>query len=243
MLTTLTDSVLSVIFPSSCAACGAGVESHADGSACADCWAGTRILSDANALCEKCGSPLFDRRSGGSRTCGECREQHYDKAFSVGVYEMALAAAVVSLKKDPRVPARLAGEIAAAFGRRPELSVTRVVAVPLSKKRHNERGFNQAAVIGKIVGGILGLGTDGSSVERSSHTQMHRGSMDRKAREASVQKAFKVIRPKLIAGENILLVDDVFTTGSTVSACARVLKDAGAEGVTVFTLARATMRF
>jgi predicted amidophosphoribosyltransferase len=63
--------------------------------------------------------------------------------------------------------------------------------------------------------------------------------MDKKARELTVRNAFEVVRPKLINGKNIVLVDDVFTSGATASYCAKVLKKNGASRVNVFTLARA----
>jgi predicted amidophosphoribosyltransferase len=65
--------------------------------------------------------------------------------------------------------------------------------------------------------------------------------MDQRARELTVQHAFEVVRPKLIDGRNLVLVDDVLTSGATASACAKVLKKNGASRVTVFTLARAVM--
>jgi ComF family protein len=243
MFTILTDSVLSVIFPNKCAACGLGIESHADGTACADCWAATRIFDGPEGLCEKCGALLSDRPVGVYQLCGDCATHHYDRAFAIGIYEKALSAAVVSLKKDPHISARLRDAIVCAFSLRPVVPFISIIPIPLSKKRIHERGHNQAAAIAKIVSDRLGCAVDEYSVERTTHTPMHRGLMDRKSREASVKKAFKVVRPKLITGQNVLLVDDVFTTGSTVSSCAAALKEAGAEDVTVFTLARAVKRF
>jgi predicted amidophosphoribosyltransferase len=66
--------------------------------------------------------------------------------------------------------------------------------------------------------------------------------MDRKARETTVKNAFEVCRPRLIEGKSVLLVDDIFTSGATVSNCANVLKKSGAASVEVFTLARAEIR-
>ena len=68
---------------------------------------------------------------------------------------------------------------------------------------------------------------------------MHRAAMDNKARELSVKDAFEVMRPKLVEGEKILLIDDVFTSGATVSNCAKILKENGAKQVCVLTVARA----
>jgi predicted amidophosphoribosyltransferase len=66
--------------------------------------------------------------------------------------------------------------------------------------------------------------------------------MDRKAREKTVENAFTVARPKMIVGKDVLLTDDVFTSGATASACAQFLRSHGARSVIVFTIARAPFR-
>jgi predicted amidophosphoribosyltransferase len=63
--------------------------------------------------------------------------------------------------------------------------------------------------------------------------------MDARSRRETVEGAFRVARPRLVKGERVLLIDDVFTTGATASACARALREAGAEEVFVLTAARA----
>jgi len=76
------------------------------------------------------------------------------------------------------------------------------------------------------------------ALARAQRTGRHRAGMDARARHESVEDAFAVMHPRAIAGEYILLMDDVFTTGATVSACSRVLFEAGAEQVLVLTVAR-----
>ena len=110
--------------------------------------------------------------------------------------------------------------------------------VPLHPDREKQRGFNQAAVLAKAVSELLRLPLDEHALARREHTGRHRAGMDARARAESVENAFVVLQPRTIAGEHILLVDDVFTTGATASACARVLRDAGAEEVLVLTIAR-----
>src|SRR5437868_6595213 len=83
------------------------------------------------------------------------------------------------------------------------------------------------------------LPLDEWSLARVTHTAQHRAGMDARARQETVEAAFEVVRPRLIADERVLLIDDVFTTGATVAACAHVLKEAGAEEVFVLTVARA----
>jgi ComF family protein len=118
-------------------------------------------------------------------------------------------------------------------------NVSLIVPVPLSKRRKIERGFNQAEVIAEALAHGTGTNIDVNSLGRIQHSPIHRIGMDRKARDLSVKDAFKVVRPKLVYGQNVLIVDDVFTTGATVSYCAKTLKKSGARSVNVLTLARA----
>jgi ComF family protein len=111
--------------------------------------------------------------------------------------------------------------------------------VPLHPERQRERGFNQAVVLAHALAQRSGLPLDERSLVRTIHTAQHRAGMDARARRETVATAFKVVRPRLFAGEHVLLVDDVFTTGATVSACAHMIKDAGAQTVYVLTVARA----
>jgi ComF family protein len=111
--------------------------------------------------------------------------------------------------------------------------------VPLHAKRLRARGFNQAALIARLISKERRLPLDEVSLVRFSGTEKYRAGMDAKGRRESVTGAFAVRHPKLVLNENVLLVDDVFTTGATVSACAEALIAAGARQVFVLTLARA----
>ncbi len=101
-----------------------------------------------------------------------------------------------------------------------------------------ERGFNQASVLANILAKETKIELDEKSLVRIKHTPIHRAGMDQKGREMSVEKAFEVKREKMVKGKNILLVDDVFTSGATTSMCAKILKKKGADKVFVFTIAR-----
>jgi len=116
-----------------------------------------------------------------------------------------------------------------------------VVPVPLSKKRRFERGHNQADIIGQTIAAYSDLLFVTNGLQRTDHSPMHRIGMDKKAREATVKNSFVVKAPRLIDGKDVVLVDDVFTSGSTASYCAKVLKKNGAGSVKVITLARAVM--
>lgn len=229
----LYDAVLTLAYPQVCVICGASVEQRRFGIACEKCWKETRIFTDDEEICWKCGAP-------GPR-CGRCEEMAFTVARAVGVYSSALRESVLMLKKQPHVPKHVEGLLAAAVVRMPLNSSTRVVPVPLHPKRLKTRGFNQASIVAEVVSKAVVLPLDEVSLVRVSTTEKYRAGLDRKGRRDTVAGAFAVSHPRLVEGENILLVDDVFTTGATVSACAEVLITAGATHVNVLTVARASL--
>ena len=240
----LYDATLALVYPLKCAACGgASVEARRDAPACAACWHATTTFAGEELCCWKCGAAA----RGGDLSpekrievrCRRCDELAFTAARAVGKYEGALRAVVLTLKHEPYVSARLGQLLYAVQGRPPLRAATRIVPVPLHAERERERGFNQATLLAHALATLSGLPLDERSVVRTIHTTRHRAGMDARARRETVESAFQVERPRLIAGERILLVDDVFTTGATVSACARALKESGAEEVFVLTVARA----
>jgi ComF family protein len=239
----LCDATLALLYPLRCAACEtASVESRADAPACAACWEATTIFSGAETLCWKCGvraDASVAAEKWENVRCRRCDAEHFDAARSVGIYEGALRASVLTLKREPHVATRLARWLCATQRRPPLDAATRIVPVPLHRERERQRGFNQAAVLARAIATRTRLPLDELSVVRVEHTARHRAGMDSRARRETVEDAFKVVRPRLVAGERVLLVDDVLTTGATVSACARALKEAGALDVFVLTVARA----
>ena len=199
------------------------------------------MFTEADTLCWKCG--LFteaavtrDRRQ--SIRCGKCDDTAFDIARACGFYEGALRASILELKREPHVASRLVRLIFTAQRREPLNSANLIIPVPLHPEREGERGFNQALLLARELARLSGLALDEHSVVRRVHTERHRAGMDAKARRQSVSEAFAVRHPKLVTGQRVLLVDDVLTTGATVSACAAALKEAGAEEVSVMTLAR-----
>lgn len=171
--------------------------------------------------------------------CRRCDAEEFTAARACGLYEGALRAALLGLKREPYVPARLAALLRGAAVRAPLDAATLVMPVPLHPSRERERGFNQAALLALAVSKGTGTRLDEWSLARVLHSERHRAGMDARARRESVADSFAVARPRLVAGERVLLVDDVFTTGATASACARVLLAAGASEVYVLTAARA----
>jgi len=241
----LYDSALALVYPQACAVCGGSVESRCDGVACAGCWKATRLFADDDTLCWKCGAFTRARVSEDRRKsirCGQCDEESFTAARACGFYEGALRASVLELKREPHVAARLAGLMLAAQQRAPINSADLIIPVPLHPGREHERGFNQASLLARSLARLSKLPLDEDSLVRRVQTRRHRAGMDSRARRESVADAFAVRHPEAIAAKRVLLIDDVFTTGATVSACAAVLKNAGAEEVFVLTVARPQAR-
>jgi ComF family protein len=240
----LYDAALSLIYPQECAVCGSSVESRADGVACAACWQKTRTFGEENLICWKCGvlaAGAVPEEKRGEVRCRRCDAEPFTAARACGAYEGALRASVLFLKHEPHVATRLARLLFETARREPLSSVTRIVPVPLHPERLRERGFNQAAMLGHALAERTRLPLDEWSLVRIVHTERHRAGMDSRARRETVEDAFQVRRTRLVEGERILLIDDVFTTGATVSACASALKEAGAQDVFVLTVARASV--
>ena len=237
------DALLAVAYPQSCAICGGSVESRKFGVACEACWTRTRVFDGTEILCWKCGflhdlDELPVSVSAEEVRCRRCEMQEFNAARAVGPYEGALRESVLQLKRQPHVAPQLEALLIGAAKREPSSLSTRIIPVPLHPKRQRARGFNQAAIIAEVLSKGLRLPLDEVSLVRITSTEKYRAGLDAKGRRDTVAGAFEVRHPKLISNENVLLVDDVFTTGATVSACAAALLTAGARNVFVLTISR-----
>ena len=240
-LTLFYDALLTLSYPQNCAICRRSVEQRRFGVVCEACWSATRILSGAETICWKCG--LFADEVSPARldevSCRRCETQSFTAARSVGPYEDALRASVLELKRQPHTSAHLEKLLLNAASREPLKLCNRIIPVPLHFKRLRARGFNQASILAQALSRGLQLPLDEVSLMRVSSTEKYRAGLDAKGRQDTVAGAFEVCHPRLIANEDILLVDDVFTTGATVSSCAEALLASGAKTVFVLTIARA----
>lgn len=237
----LYDAALALVYPQACAICGGSVESRLDGVACRQCWLETHWFSPSDVVCWKCGvlAPVStDVKVREQVRCRRCDESSFAAARACGLYEGALRASIIALKLKPYVSEKLiCGMIEVAL--RPPLDrTTLILPVPLHPDREKERGFNQAALLAAGLAERLRLPLGENVLARTAHTERHRAGMDALARRRSVERAFVVSKSRAVAGESIMLIDDVYTTGATVSACADALLAAGAKEVLVLTLAR-----
>ena len=229
------DSLLTLTYPQVCAICASSVEQRKFGVACETCWGATRIFAEDETICWKCGALAITD----VKRCGRCDAHAFTAARAVGLYEGALRESVLLLKRQPYLSQHVEAVLASAARRAPVNASARIVPVPLHPERLKSRSFNQASIMAQSLSKSLRLPVDEVSLVRVSGSEKYRAGLDAKGRQDTVAGAFEVRHPRLVEGEDILLIDDVFTTGATVSACAQTLFAAGAGTVFVLTLARA----
>jgi ComF family protein len=235
-------SVLSdVIMPPVCLACRARIEQH--DALCASCWREVDFIRPP--ICDRLGIPLpFDIGAPSISAAAAADPPPYDRARAVAAYTGAMQTLVHALKFQDRHDVRLLfGRWLTEAGRDIIAGAGTVVPVPLARSRLLKRRFNQAAILAREVARLGGLDYEPMALQRTRATASQIG-LSRAARQRNVAGAFSVAPrwQKRIQGRNVLLIDDVITTGSTVGACARALKKAGAARVDVLALAIVTDR-
>jgi ComF family protein len=238
------DAVVSVLFPAPCRICQATLSTASRVPVCRECLEALGPL--AGPLCQSCGRPLGAPFGGGSSAvlCHACRRGKYgfDLARSYGPYTDRMVRAVTLLKYHAVTP--LADWFAArleelAAGEPALVEADLVVPVPLDRGRRRERGYNQAELIARGLARRLRKPLEPSLLVRSK-PRPEKLKLSRHERWETVRGAYHAAEGAQIDKASILLVDDVFTTGATLDACARALRAQGARRVLAATVARVT---
>ena len=231
--------LLSVLLAPSCAACGVLLEHPTRGPVCEACW--RSILPLTPPLCDRCGDPLPSWRdiSIPLATCARCRRgaQDVDRGRAIGGYDGALRAIIHALKYEGRRSlARPLAELMRSRGAEMLRGADCVVPVPLHWSRRRQRGFNQASDLARH------LGLPAVRLLRRTRPTATQTGLSAGRRHGNVRGAFALGRGldgrERLEGLIVVLVDDVSTTGATLNACARVLKQAGVREVRALTAAR-----
>jgi len=235
-LTKLGTHLADFLWPPQCLSCRAPVSDPR--SLCGDCWSAVTFLEPP--LCQTCGRPFdFDV---GESVCAACMADPpaYEAARAVMKYDDVARSLTLGLKHGDRqegVPAFARWLMRA--GRDVIGAADVIVPVPLHRRRLFARRFNQAALMARSLGKATGIAGMPDALVRRRATPSQ-GGLGRKGRVRNVQGAFALHpdRGEAVKDRSVLLIDDVFTTGATVEACARTLLRGGAGRVFVLTLAR-----
>lgn len=236
MLHALRTLVIDTIFPPRCLACPA--QTDAAHGLCPACWADTHFI--AGTTCTKCGVPLLGD-AGAEDICESCRRHPpaWDGGAAPLIYGGAARRMVLALKHGDRLDmvGPLAGWMARA-GRDLLAEADMIAPVPLHWRRLVRRRYNQSAELARRIGRLSGRPVVVDLLLRQRATAPQDGG--RCARAANQAGAFGV-NPRHVSGlhgKRVLVVDDVLTSGATLSACADCLRGAGAARVDVLALAR-----
>ena len=220
--------------------CDAVLAHHEHLPFCGACYAKIHFIH--SSLCPCCGIP-FAGDDGGRHLCNDCivSKSVYVAARAVGRYETTLPEAIHRFKCNGRTHiSEILGKLVAEFAY-PTFNIgeySLIMPVPLHPKRLRERGFNQSVILAREVARRVHIPLDSMALKRHVYTEP-RISLGRKERETNVHGVFPIADSGKVKGERIILVDDVYTSGSTVKECVRVLMKNRAERVVVLTLARA----
>jgi competence protein ComFC len=228
-----------LVFPSACHLCGRLLDRPGERVLCADCLAGLRPLR--GPVCPACG-----RTFGADvdpHPCGAClvAPPLFSRHRSAGLYGGTLKEALLLFKfrrYKPLAKPLAAFVVAALSGEDPLWAGGVFVPVPLHKKRRRERGFNQAEALAGELGRLTGRPVEAGALRRVADIPPQT-TLGKAERRANVRGAFRVDRPERLRGRVVVLVDDVFTTGSTLGECARELRRAGVSDVRAVTVAQA----
>lgn len=229
-----------VLFPSTCQICGVLLEKTGEKVVCGECLGRMKRVDSSFCLC--CGV-IFDG-VGEPHLCGDCLTERppFTRHRSGGRYEGVVKDLILLYKyRGFEVLARtLADFVLRGPGGEADLwsGIEAVVPVPLHPAKEKRRGFNQAALLAKALAGRMGLPVVNGHLIKTRPTAAQT-SLQAGERETNLRGAFRVRKAAGLAGKVVLLVDDVYTTGSTLRECSRTLKRAGVEEVRAVTIARA----
>ena len=228
---------LDLALPPRCIGCG--TRTDAAGLACAACW--SKLTFIAPPFCVSCGAP-FEFAIEGEHRCASCHAAPppYNRARAALIYDEGSRGLIIGFKHGDRLHATPAlGAWTARAGAELVREADIVVPVPLHRWRLLKRRYNQAALIAAHVAKAGGIPHIPDLIERHRATPSQ-GELGPTQRLRNVAGAFR-LNPRhadRVKGARIVLVDDVLTTGATVGACVRVLRQGGAAGIDVLTLAR-----
>ena len=222
--------ILQILCPPQCLPCG---KTLSTGVICGSCL--VSIPCNTTLFCAQCGARLPDAR----KIC------HRDAAYllgSAGPYDNpAIRCLIHNLKfRGARGAAEPLAELIARYLKHLAIDLNNflLVPIPLSRRRKNERGFNQAEEIARHLEKLLLIRARTDILARTRHTKPQTETVDIAERRKNVLSCFSVIRSSAVAKRNILLLDDVATSGATLGEAARALKEAGARKIIGVTAAK-----
>lgn len=219
--------LINAFYPPVCIACGNVIE---ETGLCKECKRSVRLVT--GATCTKCGKALL---VDGKLLCNDCakRTHYFEKNVILFEYMGEMKESIYRFKyKNARVYAEYFARVAKArYGNLLyKWNIDTIVAVPMYNKKEIHRGYNQAEEFAERLGQQMGIKIDKDFIKRSKDTVPMK-ELSSEMRYENLKKVFSVNTEKIGLHKNVLLVDDIYTTGATLDACARVMLKAGVRTV------------
>lgn len=210
---------MGIIYPKTCCFCGKVSEKEL----CKEC--AEKVVYITEPRCKKCGKPV---RYEEQEYCYDCQKNvhTYEQGRSIWMHKMPVSLSIYQFKyKNRRIYGEFyAKEMFRIYGRLiREWGVEVIIPIPLHRKKKRLRGYNQAEIIARNLGEIMDIPVDCKSVIRNRYTRPQKELND-KERKKNLKQAFS-ITSQWANYKNVLVIDDIYTTGSTIDAVSRVLKE------------------
>lgn len=241
------ENIITFIYPARCRCCDKQLGVGKVHYICDECWKNIELIT--MPYCDICGRLMIPNamfaRPDGTYTCRWCLRNppEFSKVRSIAYYDDAIREAIILFKKRKVMAKHLSEFIAEHAPALLDLSeYDNLVPIPLHKRRHRERGYNQAELLAQSFEKFAQIPVLTNNVIRIKYTEQQRKFKSNREKRENVEGVFRVKHPEEIKDATILLIDDVLTTGATVSEIAGTLLNAGANRVDVFTIARAGQR-
>jgi len=244
MIEYIIEGLLNFVFPLNCKICKKPIRESKGYSICENCFKTIELIEQP--YCIKCGKPLVPTdvfKQNREILCLDCKKKKYSFKFSrsTGVYDKVLKKCIHLFKYyGEKKLAKPLGKLMVDYLLKNndfENEFELIIPVPLHKNDLKKRGFNQSVLLSKVIGDYFSIPV-GESVLIKKKLTPFQVNLSKKEREKNILRSFSVEKPEEIKGKNILILDDVFTTGATVEECAKELMKARAKNIFVLTLAR-----
>ncbi|MBU5478223.1 ComF family protein [Eubacterium sp. MSJ-13] len=225
--------MLDILYPRRCPVCDDVLPAGSECTLCIKCR--NKVEKVIEPFCFKCGKPVGDSKR---EFCQDCKkkEYFYTQGRAAFVYDRYMKKSIAAFKYGGRreYGSYYAGEIVKRYGKWIEnIGAQYLIPVPIHRERYRKRGYNQAKVIADDIGRRMNIPVLDGYIEREKNTEALKN-LNEAQRISCLKDAFFVSESSKLLYRDlrcVILVDDIYTTGSTISKCAEVLKKAGVKKI------------
>ncbi len=228
------EAVLSLLYPNICPFCGKILKKTEKQGMCVSCE--LRLPFVYEPRCKKCGKPIEKETK---EYCWDCEQHHhfYDRGVAVWEHGPLVSNAIYQFKyHNRRIYSRFFAKemVQSNYSIIRRWNIDLIVPIPVSKKRKRQRGYNQTELLAKEISRMLDIPYSAKSLVRVKDTAPQK-KLNVRQRKYNLLNAFEW-RGEPLSGENILLIDDIYTTGNTIDVCAQIIRKTGAKKVFFLTI-------